>query len=86
MVLREQFVNKMEIEGITIVDSRKTYVVRARTTDVPYTNTLSILQLGQAKVRFCTSPFYVSVQRHSWGVLDPQLFKTSNGCMQPDWP
>jgi hypothetical protein len=28
MVLREQHVNKMEIEGITIVDSWKTYVFR----------------------------------------------------------
>jgi hypothetical protein len=31
MVLREQCVNRMEIEGITIVDSWKTYIFR--TTD-----------------------------------------------------
>jgi hypothetical protein len=29
MVLREQRVNRMEIEGITIVDSWKTYIFRA---------------------------------------------------------
>jgi hypothetical protein len=64
MVLREQCVNRMEIQGVVIVDPWKTYVFQ--TTDELHTLTpLLILQRGQGRARFCVYRFYISVQGYS---------------------
>jgi hypothetical protein len=54
MVLREHCVNKMEGQGVVIVDPRKTYVFQI--TDESLTLTpLLILQRGRGRAHFCTS-------------------------------
>jgi hypothetical protein len=64
MVLREQRINGMESQGVTIVDPWKTQVFQ--TTDESLTLIpLLILQRVRERARFCMSLFYISVQGYS---------------------
>jgi hypothetical protein len=64
MVLREQRVNRMESQGVTIVDPWKTQVFQ--TTDESLTLIpLLILQRGRERALFCRSLFYMSIQGYS---------------------
>jgi hypothetical protein len=54
MVLREQRVNRVDIEGVAITDSWKTYVFRT-TVDEYLALILLILLLAPGKARFCMS-------------------------------
>ncbi len=83
MVLREQCIDRLEIEGIAIMDSWKTYDFLNHQF-VSYPNTLLILQLGRGKVPFCMLYFLFVCPCYSWRLLDRQLFRTSGACMQPD--
>ncbi len=54
MVFREQYVNRMESQGIAIVDSWKTYVFRTTDKHLSLIRLL-ILQREQGRARFCMS-------------------------------
>ena len=64
MVFREQYVNRMESQGIAIVDSWKTYVFRTTDKHLSLIRLL-ILQREQGRARFCMSRVYVLVQGYS---------------------
>jgi len=63
MVLREQRINGMELEGFLNVDSWKTYAFQSPTGAC--TDKLLILKRGRGKVRYCMSSFYDFVQGYS---------------------
>ena len=65
MVLRERCVNRMEIEGITIVDSRKTYVFQTTDEFLALIPSSSYSWGGEKHASVCHDPKYPSEVVHS---------------------